>query len=58
MAKALIENFKSKTYVNLGYAVYSPDFFKKHRIKNANRMDTFDKYREDIERELGSGLID
>ena len=51
-SKALIQNFRSGTWVSAGYAVYAPNFFAKHGITNSTRMDTFDKYREDIEKEL------
>ena len=50
----LIENFKSETWVKAGYAWYAPNFFVKHGITNDTRMDTFDKYREDIEKELAA----
>jgi dienelactone hydrolase len=48
----LIENFKSETWLKAGYAWYAPNFFEKHGITTRTRMDTFDKYREDIEKEL------
>ena len=48
----LIENFRSETWVKAGYAWYAPNFFAKHGITTRTRMDTFDKYREDIEKEL------
>ena len=51
-SKTLIQNFRSGTWVNAGYAVYAPNFFAKHGITTSTRMDTFDKYREDIEKEL------
>jgi len=52
ISKNAIENFKSKTWTEKGYAVYAPNFFKKHEITNRTRMDTFNKYREDIEKDL------
>ena len=39
-------------YIKNGFAVYAPDFFKKHGISSSNRMETFDEYREPIEKEL------
>ena len=53
-SNTLIENFRSETWLKAGYAWYAPNFFAKHGITNRNRMDTFDKYREDIEKELAS----
>ena len=50
----LIENFRSETWVKAGYAWYGPNFFAKHGITNATRKDTFDKYRENIEKELAA----
>ncbi len=35
-----------------GYAVYTPDFFKKHGITSRNRFQTWTVYRTDIEKEL------
>ena len=31
-------------YIKNGFAVYAPDFFKKHGISSSNRMETFDEY--------------
>jgi dienelactone hydrolase len=53
-AVTFIENFRSETWVKAGYAWYAPNFFEKHGITPATRMDTFDKYREDIEKELAA----
>ena len=39
-----------------GYAVYSPDFFTPFGLSPRNRMDTFEKFREPIERGL-TGVI-
>ena len=39
-------------YVDDGFAVYAPDFFVKHGITPKTRMDTFDRFREDIEKDL------
>ena len=50
----LIENFRSETWVKAGYAWYAPNFFAKHGITTATRMDTFKEYREDIEKELAA----
>jgi dienelactone hydrolase len=44
-------------YVDSGFTVYAPDFFRKHGITLRSRMDTFDLYRENIEKEL-SQIID
>jgi carboxymethylenebutenolidase len=46
-----------RRYVDDGFAVYAPDFFRKHGITLRSRMDTFDRYRKDIENEL-SGIVD
>tara|TARA_Y100000590_G_C15661622_1_gene992889 strand:+ start:572 stop:1543 length:972 start_codon:yes stop_codon:yes gene_type:complete len=50
----LIENFRSETWIKAGYAWYAPNFFAKHGITNRNRMDTFNKYRKGIEKELAA----
>ncbi|MFL2782893.1 MAG: dienelactone hydrolase family protein [Rhodospirillales bacterium] len=50
--KKNIENYKSKVWTDSGYAVYAPDFFKKHGLTPRTRMKTFSSYREDIEKEL------
>ena len=39
-------------YVDDGFAVYAPDFFKRHGLTPKTRMETFSKYRENIEEEL------
>ena len=39
-------------YVNDGFAVYAPDFFKRHGITPRTRMMSFDRFREDIEKDL------
>ena len=39
-----------------GYAVYSPDFFTPFGLSHHNRMDTWDKFREPIERGL-TGVV-
>jgi carboxymethylenebutenolidase len=39
-------------YVDDGFAVYAPDFFKKHGLTPRKRMQTFDRFREDIEKDL------
>ncbi len=52
LAKKGPENFKSKTWTEKGYAVYAPDFFEKHGITVRTRMETFDNYRKDIEKDL------
>ncbi len=39
-------------FVDAGYAVFTPDFFKKHGITTATRFDTWGIYRTDIEQEL------
>ncbi len=43
---------KVEAYTAAGYAVYTPDFFKRHGITNQTRFDTWRIYRTDIEREL------
>lgn len=44
-------------YVDDGFVVYAPDFFIKHGITLRSRMDTFDRFREDIEKDL-SEIVD
>ncbi len=44
---------KVGAYVNSGYAVYTPDFFKRHGITTATRFDTWGIHRTAIEQELG-----
>ena len=39
-------------YVDDGFAVYAPDFFKRHGLTSRTRMETFSTYRENIEEEL------
>ena len=39
-------------YVDDGFAVYAPDFFKRHGLTPRTRMETFSTYRENIEEEL------
>ena len=39
-------------YVDDGFAVYAPNFFVKYGITPRSRMETFDRYREDIEKDL------
>ena len=51
-SKSIIENFRSDVWIKAGYAWYAPNFFEKHGITNQNRMDTFNKYRKDIEKDL------
>ena len=53
-SQLLIENFRSDVWVKAGYAWYAPNFFAKHGITNRTRMDTFDKYRKDIEKDLAA----
>ena len=43
---------KIERYVQAGYAVYAPDFFKRHKLSSKNGFDTFKKYRNSIESEL------
>ena len=44
-------------YLDDGFVVYAPDFFIKHGITGRSRMDTFDRFREDIEKDL-SEIVD
>ena len=41
-----------KRYVDDGFAVYAPDFFKKHGLTPRTRMQTFNEHRKDIEKDL------
>ena len=44
-------------YVDDGFAVYAPDFYKRHGLTPRTRMETFDRFREDIEKDL-SEIVD
>ena len=46
-----------RQYVDDGFVVYAPDFFVKHGITTKSRMDTFDRFREHIEKDL-SEIVD
>ena len=39
-------------YTNAGYAVYAPDFFRRHGISKSNRFETWTTYKTAIEGEL------
>ena len=39
-------------YVDEGFVVYAPNFFVKHGITRSNKMDTFDRFRQAIEKDL------
>ena len=39
-------------YTNAGYAVYAPDFCRRHGISSSNRFETWTTYRKAIEAEL------
>lgn len=39
-------------YVDQGFVVYMPDFFKRHRLNSSKRFTTWTTYREPIEQEL------
>ena len=39
-------------YTNAGYAVYAPDFFRRHGLTSSNRFETWTTYRTQIEAEL------
>jgi dienelactone hydrolase len=41
-----------KGFLDAGYAVYTPNFFKRHGITHKNRFETWTKYRRQIETEL------
>jgi dienelactone hydrolase len=41
-----------KGFIKSGYAVYTPDFFKRHGLNHKNRFKTWTKYRLAIEKEL------
>lgn len=41
-----------KGFTKAGYAVYTPNFFKRHGIRHKNRFETWTKYRLEIEKEL------
>ena len=53
-SRSLIENYRKETWLKAGYAWYAPNFFDRHGITNNTRMDTFEVYREDIEKELAA----
>lgn len=50
--KRYIENYKSKVWTDAGYAVYAPDFFKRHDITPIIKMQSFNSYRKKIEKDL------
>jgi dienelactone hydrolase len=50
----LIENYRKETWLKSGYAWYAPNFFDRHGITTKSRMETFDDYREHIEKELAA----
>jgi dienelactone hydrolase len=39
-------------YTDAGYAVYAPDFFRRHGISKSNHFETWTTYRTAIEAEL------
>jgi dienelactone hydrolase len=43
---------RSEMLVANGFAVYEPDFFSRHNITHKTRVDTWTKYRKNIESEL------
>jgi len=44
--------YKFKRFTNSGFAVYAPDFWRKHGLTNQKRMETFSEYREPIGKKL------
>ena len=40
------------SYTQAGYAVYAPDFFRRHGLSQSNRFETWTTYRKQIEAEL------
>ena len=52
--------YKSDAYINdrgefflkEGFAIYAPDFFKRHGITPKTRLKTFTQFRKNIEQEL------
>mgnify|MGYP001262957127 CR=1 FL=1 len=51
-SSTLIENYRKGPWLKSGYAWYAPNFFDRHGITKRSRMETFDEYRENIEKEL------
>ena len=51
-SRTIIENYRKQTWLKAGYVWYGPNFFERHGITRATRMDTFNGYRSDIEKEL------
>ena len=47
-----IMNKLGSDYLKQGFAIYGPDFFKRHGITNKTRKDTWTTYRKPIEQEL------
>lgn len=45
-------NDKVAAYVDAGYAVYTPDFFKRHGLSSKNRYETWTVHRTTIEAEI------
>jgi len=47
-----IMNKLGNDYLKQGFAIYGPDFFKRHGITGKTRKDTWTTYRKPIENEL------
>jgi len=45
-------NYLGDDYVENGFAIYAPDFFKRHGITTQTRIKTWTTFREPIEKEL------
>ena len=45
-------NYIGKDYLNAGFALYAPDFFKRHGITTKTRGKTWTTFRKPIEKEL------
>ena len=49
--------YKFKRFINSGFSIYAPDFWRKHGLTNQRRMETFTEYRDPIGTEL-EGIFD
>ena len=45
-------NYLGDDYIEKGFAIYAPDFFKRHGITTETRKKTWSTFREPIEKEL------
>ena len=44
--------YKFKRFINSGFSIYAPDFWRKHGLTNLRRTEAFTEYREPVGTEL------